>query len=185
MVNLLVQIQQGRIGLNVTPPQYDLKIQAPDLEIKQAPAEISLKQPAATLEIDSTPARESLGYCGIEAQLRQFNQDAMAASMDGIDRRVQEGETLGAIEKHISIAQVISQTLKPRDRDLELVNIAPIRISIQQSPLQWQVEPGGVSDTFTPGFVHGELTYGTVHSYLEQKPEVQIQAVGTVFDTKR
>ena len=31
-------------------------------------AEITLEQPAATLDINMTPARESLGYCGIAAE---------------------------------------------------------------------------------------------------------------------
>ena len=56
----------------------------------QQPAAITLEQPAATLDINMTPARESLGYCGIAAQQRVFHQEALAASDAGIDRRVQE-----------------------------------------------------------------------------------------------
>jgi len=104
VIDLQVHQQFGRIGLNITPFQYNLTIRLPDLQVQQQPAEITLEQPAATLDINMTPARESLGYCGIVAQQRVFNQEALAASDAGIDRRVQEGNELGAIEKNITVA---------------------------------------------------------------------------------
>lgn len=35
------------------------------------------------------------------------------------------------------------------------------------------------------GTVQGDLQYGSVHGYLEQEPNVQLQAVGSVIDTQR
>jgi hypothetical protein len=185
MIDLQVHQQFGRIGLNITPFQYDLTIRPPDLQVQQQPAEITLEQPAATLEINLTPARESLGYSGIDTLQRVFTQDAMAASNAGIDRRVQEGNELGAIEKRISVAQVVAQGMEPRDKHLELVSIAPIQITTQERPIGWQVQTGGVHIELTQGTVQGNLQYGSVHSYLEQEPKVQIETVGSVIDTQR
>ena len=185
MIDLQVHQQFGRIGFNITPFQYDLTIRPPDLQVQQQPAAITLEQPAATLDINMAPARESLGYCGIAAQQRVFNQDALAASNAGIDRRVQEGNELGAIEKNITVAQIVSQGMEPIDKHLELVSIAPIQISIQENPIGWQAQTGGVHTDLTQGTVQGDLQYGSVHSYLEQEPNIQLQAVGSVIDTQR
>ena len=185
MIDLQVHQQFGRIGLNITPFQYDLSIRPPDLQVQQRPAEITLEQPAATLEINLTPARESLGYFGIDTLQRVFTQDAMDTSDAGIDRRVQEGNELGAIEKRISVAQVVAQGMEPRDKHLELISIAPIQITIQENPVNWQAQTGSVHTELTQGTVQGDLQYGSVHSYIEQEPKVQIQAVGSVLDTQR
>jgi len=185
MIDLQVHQQFGRIGLNITPFQYDLTIRPPDLQVQQRPAEITLEQPAAILEINLTPARESLGYFGIDTLQRVFTQDATATSDAGIDRRVQEGNELGAIEKRISVAQVVAQGMEPRDKYLELVSIAPIQITIQENPVNWQAQNGSVHTELTQGTVQGDLQYGSVHSYIEQEPKVQIQAVGSVLDTQR
>jgi len=184
VIDLQVHQQFGRIGLKITPFQYDLTIRQPDLQVQQQPAVITLEQPAATLEINLTPARESLGYYGIDTLQRVFTQEAMATSDAGIDRRVQEGNELGAIEKRISVAQVVAQGMEPRDKHLELVSIAPIQITIQENPVYWQAQTGGVYTELTQGTVQGDLQYGSVHSYLEQEPMIQLQAVGSVIDSQ-
>lgn len=182
MVDLQIQQQFGRIGLKITPFQYDLSIRSSDLQVQQQSAEILLEQPAAVLDINLTPALESLGYCGIATQQRVFNQEAMAASNTGIERRVREGKELGSIEKKISVGQVVAQSIEPGDKDLELVSIEPIRISVQENPIEWQVQTGSVHVDLVPGTVQGQFQYGSVHCYLEQEPGIQLRAVGSVFD---
>lgn len=184
MVDLQIRQQFGKIGLQITPLQYDLNIQPPNLEVKQKPAEITLEQPAATLEIDYTPARESLGYNGIAAQQRTFNQEALAESYKGIERRVREGDELGTIEKKIPIEQVIKEATEPKYRDLELVSIAPLVVHIEQHPIVWQAVPRNVRLFPVPGTVRGEFQYGQVKSYLEQKPFISLKAVGSIYDEK-
>ncbi|WP_425806928.1 DUF6470 family protein [Desulfitobacterium sp. Sab5] len=184
MVDLQINQQFGRIGLKIIPFQYDLKQQAPDLQIQQTPAQISITQPAATLEIDYTPAREALGYCGINTQLKQFNQEAMTTSMEGILRRVHEGYELGHIEKKVSVAQVVKEATAPREKDLELVVIPPIEVKVSLNSFGFDVNQGGVKGTFTPGTIQGDFTYGTVHTYLEQEPSISIHAIGSAVDIK-
>lgn len=184
MVDLQINQQFARIGLKITPFQYDLKQQAPDLQIQQTPAQITLTQPAATLEINYAPAREALGYCGIEAQLRQFNQEAMATSMDGIQRRAREGYELGHIENKVSVAQVVKEAIAPQEKDLELVAIPSIEVKISVNSVQLEVVQGGINGNYTPGTIQGDFTYGTVHSYLEQEPMISMHAVGYAVDFK-
>ena len=185
MIDLQVQQQFGRIGLKITPFQYDLTIRPADLEIQQRPAEFTLEQPAASLEIDYTPARESLGYCGIAAQQQVFNQDAKATSDAGISLRVFEGDQFRNLSRKVSVAKIISQALEPRTKDLQLVSIQPIRITVTSNFIVWKANVGGVSTNSVLGSVHGEFQNGSVHSFMEQNPYIGFHAVGSIIDSHK
>lgn len=185
MIDLQVQQQFGRIGLKITPFEYDLAIQPVDLEIKQRPAEITLEQPAATLEIDNTPARESLGYYGMAAQQQVFDQEAKAACDAGISRRVFEGEQFANTTKKESVAKIVIQVAEPRQKELQIVGTQPIRITVTNHPVVWNVAPGGVSVNSTQGSVQGESQLGSVHSFMEQNAYIQFHAVGSIFDGQK
>lgn len=185
MIDLQIQQQFGRIGLKITPFRYDLTIRPADLEIQQRPAELTLEQPAATLEIDYTPARESLGYCGIATQLRVFNQEAKATSDAGISRRVFEGDQFGNIVKKTSVARIVTQASQPQKKDLQLVNIQPLQITLKENATYWKVDIGGVSVNSTLGFVQGEFQNGSVHSFMEQNPYIRFQTVGSIYDGQK
>jgi len=185
MIDLQVQQQFGRIGLNIIPFQFDLTIRPADIEIQQRSAELSLDQPAATLEIDNTPARESLGYYGIAAQQQVFNQEAKATNDAGISRRVFEGEQFANISRKISVARIVTQALEPQKKDLQLVNIQPIQITVTSNFVRLQADLGGVSVNATLGSVHSDFQNGSVHSFMEQNPYIRIQAVGSIIDGKK
>ena len=185
MIDLQIQQQFGRIGLKITPFQYDLTIRPADFEVQQRPAVIDLEQPAATLEINYTPALESLGYCGIAAQQQVFNQEAKATCDAGIAKRVFEGEQFGNLANKATVARIVTQTSQPRKRDLQLVNIQPIQITVKENAVRWMADTGGVSVNSTLGSVHGEFQNGSVHSFMEQNPYIQFHAVGSIIDGQK
>lgn len=185
MIDLQIQQQFGRIGLKITPFQYDLNIRPADIEIQQRPAEIDLEQPAATLEIDYTPARESLGYCGIAAQQQVFNQEAKAMCDAGIAKRTFESEQFGNLSNKATVARIVTQASQPRKRELQLVYIQPIKITVKENAVRWRVDTGGVSVHSTIGSVHGEFDYGSVHTFMEQNPYIKFHAVGSIIDGQK
>lgn len=182
MITLNISQQFGQIGLRITPPQYDLKIQPPDLSVRQTPATITLEQPAAILNIDYTPAREAIGYAGIVDNQKQFDQLAEATYDEGIERRVREGREAASLKNHIPLKELFAENVRPKEKNLTLVPVPPIRITVQQQSIQWGAVMGGVSVQLTHGTVHGNLQYGQVKGYLEKDGGVQIQAVGTIWD---
>lgn len=182
MVNLQIDQQFGRLGLEIVPFKYDLQIEPLNFHIEQKPAEIHTELSAATLNIDYTQAREVMGYNGIEAQQRMFNAEAKNTSDAGIERRVLEGNQLGDIRTKVSIAQVAYRASEPKEREVQLVSVPPIDINFTPLRMDWNVEVGGVSVESQPGSVRGEFSYGSISAYMEQTPSLQIKAVGTIFD---
>ncbi|GAB6173393.1 hypothetical protein JCM15765_28710 [Paradesulfitobacterium aromaticivorans] len=184
MVNLQIYQQYGRIGVKTDPFEFMLSINRAQLDLKQRSAQIIPENTPLQIDLDWSPYWESIGYRGLEAQQRQFNEDAKLTVKQGIGRRAQEGNALGHIEKSISIAQVVNNALQPPERDLELVNIEPARFFVREGSLRWSVELGGVVGDYTAGSVSTEFRYGKVQSYLEQKSSIEYHAVGEVFDSK-
>jgi hypothetical protein len=186
MVNLEITQQFARIGIQTQPFKFNLTIRPPDLSVKQTPAEISLHQPAATLEIDYSAFREALGFTGIVNNQRQFDQKAESDFVSGLSKRVQEGyQAAASLGKHVSVSQLVTggNTLNnPKERQLTVVSLPPIHISVQQHSLVWQVAPGGVSVNLAQGTVQSSFQYGHVRIYLEQPSQVKIRAIGTIWD---
>lgn len=166
MIDLQVHQQFGRIGLQISPYEFNLKIKPADFEVKQYPAQIEVEQPAAVLDIDYTAFRESLGYRNIEAQAEYFRQDSQQTCAQGIMRRAQQGEELSDLSKKISIAQIAEQSTQPKERNLQLVRLEPVKISVTTKDLQWRVDAGGVDIEFTPPDIQAEFRQGDVKVYI-------------------
>lgn len=185
MVDLRINQQSGQIALKYTPLQYRLDIRQPDLKIEQKPAEIFSEQPAATIEIDYTPARESLGYVGITTQMKNFVEESKVEYLAGLERIVAEGNQLGSIEKEISVADVVKQATEPSEKELVLDQTKPVKVHVTVNPPRWGADVRGVTSSFTPGDVLGDLTFGKVNTYLEREPFIRMYTVGNVVDAKR
>ncbi len=182
MINLQVYQQFGRIGIENIPYEFNLKIKQADFEVKQYPARIELTPAASSLEIDYTAFRESLGYRGINAQAVFFSQDAKRTWEQGVARRTKEGEEMRDLSKKISIAQIAEQATNPKERDLQLVGLEPIRIHFSTRDLEWKVDVGGVSTSFSPADIRSEFKNGKVNVYLEKEPYIEFKAVGLSLD---
>lgn len=186
MLDLIIHQQFGRIGLEIKDARYNLNIPKPNMEISQPPAQISIQRTDPVLEIDYSPMLESLGYGDIEYMKQRFVQEAKADYLAGLEKSVAEGNAFAAIQNKLSVSQIVARFNEPGEKDLIIQPLAPIRILSQPGTLYCQAETGKVSvkaqyrDVSIDGFV-----FPSVRAYLEQKPELRIEAVGQILDQKR
>ncbi|MFA6808060.1 MAG: DUF6470 family protein [Eubacteriales bacterium] len=186
MIDLQVHQQFGKIGLDIKPAEYDLNIKPPEITVKQVPAEIQLEQSAATLEVDYSAFRESLGFGDIEYISKTMANEARQQYNDNLEKSVQEGYSIGAIEYHISIGEVLMRSSAPVEKDLEIVSLSPIRVHFNPGKLEFGVQLGGVSIEHDFGKVTVEnFKFPSVKVFMEQEPYLEIQAVGQIYDDKR
>jgi hypothetical protein len=143
---------------------------------------MELEQPVVTLEIDYSRFRESLGYCGIEAQMLSFVEKAKETCLQGIERRAVQGQQLSDLRKKISIADIAKQAAEPKEKELQLVRLNPIEINFDIDYPQGNVSIGGVKTSFTPGSIQSQFQYGKVDIYMEKEPYLDIEAVGSGVD---
>jgi|GEM_PF-1474722 len=183
-IDLQIHQQFGRIGIETVPYKFNLRIRPADLEVKTYPAHIELKPAKIDLRIDYTPFLESMGFRGIQAQASAFKHEAQQTVQEGIARVARQGQALSDLRKKITIGQIVDETMKPKEKSLQLVRLDPIKIEVISHDLEWNVEKGGVKINFTPGEISSEFQYGKVYVYLEQKPYIEIKAVGSTVDYK-
>jgi hypothetical protein len=186
MIDLKIHQQFGRIGLEIKDAKYDLGIKKPNLDLTQTPARIDMRRTDPSIEIDYSPMLESLGYGDIEYMNYKFVQEAQADYLTGLEKNVALGNTLAAIQNKLSLGEIIARFNEPREKDLMIQPLAPIRIISQPGTLHYQAELGGLSTKLEYGEVSiDNFTYPSVKAYLEQKPELRIEAVGQIVDQKK
>lgn len=98
-----------QIRIQTTNAQLDIHTQQAQLTIEQPPAELSIQQPPAEMQIDRQPpfltidqtkAWENLNLKSVFKASEEAAQLGHQGVMEGIARRVQEGDELMRIENH-------------------------------------------------------------------------------------
>ncbi len=186
MIDLRIQQTWGKIGLDIKDANFDLNIKKPEIKINQAPPQIQMTRTDPDIEIDYSPMLESIGYGGIEYIKNAFVEQAKSDYIAGLEKSVAMGESFAAIENKLSVAEIVSRFNESPYKDLTIQPIAAIRIYGQPGTLNLETQPGDVSVDVDYGKVTVDnYQFPAVRVYLEQRPELKIEAVGQIFDQKK
>lgn len=185
-LNLMIQQQFGRIGLEQKNAQYNLDIQSGDLEVRQTTAEIHLEQHGPELYIDYSPFLESLGIGGLDYILQVQKNEAQAQYLDNLGQTVSFGKALGEIERKITIGEAARQADIPPERDLQMMPTQKVHIAFETFPLLWEAQAGGIQVESSLGHVGiSNFTFPQIEVYWEQEPYIKIEAVGQLIDYEK
>ena len=186
MIDLKISQQFGRIGLEKHDAQYELRQKRPNLDIKQTPADFSLETKEQELTIDYTPMLESLGYGGLESMTRSYVSKTQAEYLTNLGETIHEGYSIGAIEKEMSIGEIVFQNTAPQEKGVEIVPLPPINISYEPGSVSSNANLGGVEGYFDYGKVSIEnFVFPKVRVFLEQEPYIKIESVGQTIDLSK
>jgi len=186
MIELQISQQFARIGLQINDAQYDLNQKKPDLQIKQSPAQLDLEVTQPDLRVDYTPMLESLGLGSIAFITRNFVNETQQQYLVDIEKQIQVGDQMGAIENGLSIGKIIDQSLQPQDSEIELVSLSPIDITYQPATIKSQAQLGGVDMNFSFGKISAEnFVFPSIKGFMEQEAYLKIESVGQVFDKSK
>ncbi|MBU2699147.1 hypothetical protein Ga0466249_000226 [Sporomusaceae bacterium BoRhaA] len=133
--------------LRVTKPDVKVDIKPPRMDLKLVPAEMNMHTTSAEISIDLQPSFNTMGLQDIESLSEEFGAEAKQAAMEGIERRVSEGESL-AKPHGPSIGQVMSNAAThPREKQLVVAATpsVPPAISATLGKVEVQVVPGRVA----------------------------------------
>ena len=185
MVLLVIQISQqfAKIGLEINNASYELDHKKPDLKIIQSPADFNMQINESELSVDYTQMRESMGVGGIGFISRSFTSAVQQEYLEKLEKYIQLGKTMGAIEKNVSIGEIVFNSTQPQESQIEIVSLAPIAISYTPSTIESRVEVGGVQGELDYGKISVEnYIFASVKVFLEQEPYIDFEAVGQVID---
>jgi len=175
-----IQIQQqpALIGINIKQAEQSIEQPQATIDMRQIPAKLSIDQPAGILEINQDKAWDALGLANnLEISSRIYSQ-ATEIALQGVARRMQEGNQLGDIA-HVKSNPIPEMVKDWRDSGplLPVVGMASIdNVDISYTPgkLDISVEQGGVDVHVTPNRPIHEYTPGKAEIYMQQYASVQI-----------
>lgn len=186
MVELQISRQSARIGLEIIDARYDLKQKKPDLQVSQEPAFMTLDITNADLMIDYRPMLESMGLGGVEFITRSFTNAVKDDFLMNLEKSVQIGYRMAAIENNMPIGEIVFKALEPQNPELTVIPLAPAELTYIPAAIEMQAEPGGVKGKLDYGKVDVEnFDFPSVRVYLEQEPYLKIEAIGQAMDIKK
>lgn len=182
-MGLQIQQQPARIGLIINHPHINLETRQSQLRIHASEPEIRIESPHPKIIIDQTECFKSY----FKMNLRDFGSYCSSrgkqACLEGIRRRVEEGDILGAIGKGGSIANIAAQKLN-RTREFTIKSLPehPPEITAIVEPVKVDCIPGSVSAEVNPGSVNNHFQWGEVQVYLQQQNAISIRWVDPAID---
>ncbi|NLI94158.1 MAG: hypothetical protein GX434_18760 [Peptococcaceae bacterium] len=186
MIDLRISQQFARLGLQINDVQYELKQTKPDLEVKQLPAELDLEITNPDLKIDYTPMLESIGLGSFAFVTRTFVDAAKEEYLMNLEKEMQVGDQIGAIENEMSIGDILFKSTEPKEAEIELAAISPIEITYIPATVKPNAELGGVEFNLNYGSISVEnFVFPSVKGYLEQEPYLKIEPVGQALDRRK
>lgn len=88
----------AQIEMTTSPGKLEMEQPAADLRIEQPAAEMTIERTPSKLTIDQTKAREDVDLKSVRVRIGEAAQLGKQAVLEGISRRIQDGDELMRIE---------------------------------------------------------------------------------------
>lgn len=183
MLRLEIDIVHAQLGLNIRRPETTLSIPKPSANVESEPPAVYVEIEFPRVAIDS---REAFGDIGLKRHLRLGREQAQRAREKGLDaiaRMASDGDALAAIENGVRVAELAAERAWPEEKRVLNVTALP-----KQPPeitfeggLDIAASWGKVTTNWRNEWIGLELHWGKVRTYLRQKPDIDIRAVGNRF----
>lgn len=157
-----IRIETIKGKIDITKRQGQLSIEQPqgELQIEQPQATLNIKKKPGKLTIDQTRAREDVDLKSIRRRNEEFAQVGKQTLLNGISRRIQEGEQLMKIENGFSaISSIAKQNIEGK---------------IKQFGLGFIPKTGSVNVSYDPGEVKVEFS--------PNKPKIDYKVIKPTVD---
>lgn len=159
-----LRIQSTNTKIDISTRRGQLKIEQPlgELEIEQPSADMNITRNPGKLTIDQTQARADIDLKSVKKRMEEAAQLGKQGLLEGIARRIQEGEELMGIEHGF---QAISSIAKRNSEG-----------SKKEFGLGYVPKAGSVQTTYEPGNVEIKITPNKPKiNYTLKKPNVSFE----------
>lgn len=183
-----------QIQIRTTDIQMDLIIQKPVQRIEQPKADQTISQPPAKLEInttrgelriDSSQARRDVGIYPTGEMIARYAQEGKQAALQGIARRVREGnqimEGAGKGQGRQITQQIAKQNTGPKRSGPYNIKFIPsvgsVKINYTPGKTDIKITPGDLKINVKVNKPIHNYTPGKVTGVMVQRPRVDIDVL--------
>jgi hypothetical protein len=175
MLQIRIDQQYARIGLNIQEPFLELHTTHPKVELNTQKPELKMHSLRPKLYIDQSQCFADAGRRTPSEFTRYYADLAWQAGLQAIGEIAAEGDMLGQIEKGITIADIAaSKTYDMADFNMTTIPKQPPKIDWDIRPIEIEVIPGHLDLKYHPGTVEKHLQRGKVEVYIEQQNYLKI-----------
>lgn len=182
MMQIKIDQQYARIGLQIQKPQIQIHSTLPALKLQTEQSQLQIDSRPPKLSIDQTRCFEAVNRRSPAALSDLQSNQALRDVLQGIARVGQEGDQLGAIENHYSIADLAAQNTFERPAEVTISAMPPPSIHFEVYPLQIQYTPGRIQGEAQRGQVKSDFEWGKVQAYVAQQNYIHIKAEPSGYD---
>lgn len=181
--NLDISFGFGRIGVDTYKGSVDPKMHIQegfDINTKLPEVNVSNTFPIVD-DIDFSQCRADMGQPSIFMAIPMWYNEAKQYAIEYIGNKAAGGDALGAIERGVSIGDIIeSESFPgPPEVNIEAVPKTPPKITFRFGKADADFSPGSVKVDISGDPVTLDYDRAKVHVYMEQNPYITIKAVPT------
>ncbi|WP_165452655.1 DUF6470 family protein [Paenibacillus thalictri] len=177
MPSIQIHQQYAQIGIETDRGQLEIRQPRPDFEIQTKPAKLETTYRKGDQVIDQSASWEALGKGTIFQFTERVADESKSIAMEGIGRRVDEGNRLAAIQNGGNPISEIA--FESAFRDFKMNYEGPFyttSVKLTYTPNRPEVhfEPGDVNITAKVNPPEINYSPGKVNIYMLQKNAVEI-----------
>ncbi len=184
-MDLSISQQYAQVGLNIDKPAAKLNIKPPKLNVSSGKPEVEVSFSWPEVHIDQSQSFADIGLRDYR-RLSEYNcSKAHSTALEGIKRRVSEGDSLAAIDRKTTIQRVIAARVQAEAEcpyNIAYIPEHPPEIDPQTYPIEINSPEADVSVNLDWGEVRNVSPWAGVDMYLLQKPEINVQWTGSYYD---
>lgn len=181
--DLQIQFGFGRIGIDTYKGFVDPKMHIHEgFDVNTKLPEVDVSSTFPTIEdIDFSHCRADMGQPSLFIAIPMWYNEAKQYAIDYIGNKAAGGDALGAIEKGISIGDIIESESfpEPPEVNVEAVPKAPPKIAFKLGKVNANLSRGSVKVDVSDQPVTMDYEIAKVNIYMEQNPYINIKAVPT------
>ena len=179
--HLIMHSVQGKIGMRSSKGKLKIYYSNADLSIQQPKAELKIKKTSSKLYIDQTQAWNNLNLKSAFVRIRDMSNMGRQAVLEGIKRRVDQGDTLMKIENKGNPikSQAIENSQSQGGYDTGHVpptDAVKIQYQPTQLDIQWHIHQPDIKVTTHKPQYHYQP--GELNIYVRQYPSLTINMAG-------
>jgi hypothetical protein len=167
--------QPARLGIDADLGKQDIKQPRAEYEMTTERPKVELHSPAGELFIDSSKAWDAMGLGGnLESMLRIYT-NAKQIAIDGVTRRVLEGNRMAAIHTHENAIKEIAKN-PPQGNGFDTLGEASylnVREQYIAHPVEVNYIQGKVNITTHPNAPQIEYNRGKLDIYMAKWPSIE------------
>jgi hypothetical protein len=164
--------------LDIKAPNMNLQTKAADFRMSKRDGKLEITTRDAKVEINTRRARAALNHKFYKIYSKELARKGYQGVMQGIAKYAQQGDQLARIEnKSKPLVSQAKFNSEDRQRQVGLKHKPGAEINIRRGGFKSSYTAGGWQIKSNSSWPEVELDWGRIESYLDPKPQFEVNAV--------